>query len=92
MGPTTISLDEDAYERLTAEKREDESFSDVVRRLTAGIDLADYHGVLSSETGDALTDVIAGRRREDAEARSIREEQVTEAMENPDEGSTVDPD
>ena len=34
MGTTTISLRDRAYERLKREKREGESFSDVVLRLT----------------------------------------------------------
>lgn len=33
MGTKTITIKEDAYERLKAHKREDESFSDVVSRL-----------------------------------------------------------
>lgn len=36
MATTTISLTEDAYENLKALKREGESFSDVVLRLTGG--------------------------------------------------------
>ncbi|WP_225334005.1 antitoxin VapB family protein [Halomicrobium urmianum] len=35
MGTTTISLRDEAYDRLKEAKREDESFSDVVLRLTA---------------------------------------------------------
>lgn len=34
MATTTISLTEEAYENLKALKRDDESFSDVVQRLT----------------------------------------------------------
>lgn len=34
MGTTTISLKDEAYRMLKAEKREDESFSDVILRLT----------------------------------------------------------
>ena len=34
MATTTISLTEEAYESLKALKRDDESFSDVVQRLT----------------------------------------------------------
>lgn len=36
MGTKTISIKEEAYERLKAHKRGDESFSDVVNRLTRG--------------------------------------------------------
>jgi predicted CopG family antitoxin len=49
MGTKTVSLSDDAYERLAAEKREGESFSDVVRRLTEGVDISEFHGVLSDE-------------------------------------------
>ena len=34
MGSKTISLDEEAYQRLKKEKNGNESFSDVVKRLT----------------------------------------------------------
>ena len=34
MDVKTVGLDKEAYQRLKAEKREGESFSDVVRRLT----------------------------------------------------------
>jgi len=36
MGTKTINLMDDAYEMLKRAKRKDESFSDVVRRLTRG--------------------------------------------------------
>ena len=35
MASKTITITEDAYERLAAHKRGDESFSDVIRRLTS---------------------------------------------------------
>jgi predicted CopG family antitoxin len=59
MGTKTISLADDAYDRLKAEKRENESFSDTVRRLTTGVRLADYYGVLSDETADEMETIIA---------------------------------
>ena len=59
MGTKTISLADDAYDRLKAEKRENESFSDTVRRLTTGVRLADSYGVLSDETADEMETIIA---------------------------------
>lgn len=64
MGTTTISLSDNAYEQLKAEKRAGESFSDVVLRLTEGVDLESYYGVLSEETGEELAAIIADRRRD----------------------------
>jgi predicted CopG family antitoxin len=43
MGPKTIELDGVAYERLRAEKREGESFGDVVKRVTEAV-RADWIG------------------------------------------------
>ena len=62
MGTKTVSLSDDAYERLAAEKRESESFSDVVRRLTEGVDLSDFRGVLSDETADKIEEHVAQSR------------------------------
>jgi len=62
MGTKTISLADDAYEKLKARKREGESFSDVVRRLAGGVTLAEYHGILDEETADDLERVIEERR------------------------------
>ena len=61
MGTKTISLADDAYERLKAEKREGESFSDVVRRLTNSATLEEYYGVLDPETADELETAVRER-------------------------------
>ena len=48
MGSKTISLDEEAYSRLKQEKKENESFSDVVKRITRPIkqkSLLEFAGV-----------------------------------------------
>jgi predicted CopG family antitoxin len=49
MATKTISIMDDAYERLLRVKLKDESFSDVVRRLTEKKkgDLLKYAGILS---------------------------------------------
>mgnify|MGYP000294124233 CR=1 FL=1 len=44
MATKNITIAEDAYERLKAHKREDESFSDTIKRLTEGADVMDYSG------------------------------------------------
>ena len=62
MGTKTVSLSDDAYERLAAEKREGESFSDVVRRLTDCVSLSDFRGVLSDETADKIEEHVVQSR------------------------------
>lgn len=80
MATKTISLSEDAYERLRAMKREGESFSDVVRRLTAGVRLAEFHGALSPESADGLEAAIAAGRSDRNERRRARVESIRDAL------------
>jgi predicted CopG family antitoxin len=60
MGTTTISLKDEAYEQLKAEKHETESFSDVVLRLTATADteerIEELAGAFDPEFAAALDD------------------------------------
>lgn len=81
MGTKTISLADDAYERLRAEKREGESFSDVVRRLTEGVELSEYYGMLSEDTADELEDAVAERRKERNDLRRNRLERISDELE-----------
>jgi predicted CopG family antitoxin len=78
MGTKTISLADDAYEKLKAEKREGESFSDVVRRLAGGVTLAEYHGALDAETADELEAIVERRREERDETHRERVESITD--------------
>ena len=82
MGTKTISLADDAYERLKEKKREGESFSDVVRRLTAGVDLTEYHGALSEDTAADLEAAIADRRSRHAKRRADRRERVADSLDD----------
>jgi predicted CopG family antitoxin len=82
MGTKTISIADDAYERLNAAKREGESFSDVVRRLAPGVRLADYVGVLDEETGDELEETIMARRTEKVNDRRARRRRIVEALDD----------
>ncbi len=47
MATKNITITADAYERLKALKREDESFSDTIRRLTESADIMEYAGSCS---------------------------------------------
>jgi predicted CopG family antitoxin len=50
----TVALSESAYERLSARKREGESFSDVVERLAGERSLLEIVGTGSPEDGVAV--------------------------------------
>lgn len=63
MGTKTISLDEEAYERLRAHKREGESFSAVVKRLAGERSWREVAGIWAGETDDLEAAIEDGRER-----------------------------
>lgn len=58
--PRTIRLDDDVYERLAAEKRDEESFSDVVERLLGGDNVLDVYGKRAEQGTEDLREAING--------------------------------
>lgn len=80
MGTKTVSLADDAYERLRAEKRDGESFSDVVRRLTGRVELASVHGALSEETADGLEGELDRARDQRNDRRDRRVEELADEL------------
>ncbi|WP_178916384.1 antitoxin VapB family protein [Natronomonas gomsonensis] len=80
MGTKTISLADDAYEKLRAHKREGESFSDVVRRLAGGVTLSEYHGVIEEDTADELEEILAGRRDSRSETHRERVDTLADEL------------
>lgn len=81
MGTKTISLADDAYEKLKAHKREGESFSDVVRRLAGGVTLSEYYGVLDEDTASELEGILEGRRESRSETHRRRVSDIVDAFE-----------
>ena len=53
-----VRLEDDVYERIKANKRGDESFSDAVERLIGGRSLSDLRGVFDEDQVAEMRDAI----------------------------------
>ena len=60
MATKTITIMDDAYELLSANKQKDESFSDVIRRIAAKKDISQFAGSwkMSDKEADKVKDAI----------------------------------
>ena len=58
MATKTISITEEAYGRLMTKKAGNESFSDVINRITNKVNLLDYAGILTKQEADSLSKSI----------------------------------
>lgn len=80
----TVGLADDAYERLAALKGEDESFSDVVRRLTGAPLARRLTGSMGDETAQHYREVIGeARKRQDETRRDRIDELLGDDGDNP---------
>lgn len=63
MATKTIGVREEVYERLAAEKREGESFSDALARVLDAVD-ADWRASFGryAEEGDELAEIVSAQR------------------------------
>lgn len=69
-----VRLDDDVYERIKANKRDDESFSDAVERLIGGRSLRELRDVFDEEQVTEMRDAIDATDREDRdEVRDLAE-------------------
>jgi predicted CopG family antitoxin len=63
MSTKTISITEEAYERLKSKKSENESFTDVINKITGKRSLLELAGFLSEEEADRLEKHIKEGRK-----------------------------
>jgi len=82
MGTKTIGLREDAYERLKARKREDESFTELVNRLLdeSTADWREGFGSLSTDEAGDLEEFAREAREGLGTGLSDRQAGVVEAL------------
>lgn len=87
MGTKTIGLDDEAYERLSAEKRADESFSDTVKRLTETVaeDWRKGFGSYADRDMETLRAVAADQRAATSEGLATRQHEAIERFADSDE-------
>ncbi len=73
MGSKTISLKDSAYEALLSLKDEDESFSDVIEKLTKEKtpDYSDFNGILSEKTVESIKEMKEKRKESGRIKRTI---------------------
>lgn len=80
MGTKTISITDDAYKRLLNLKKENESFSMVINRVTGKTLLSQIQGILSEKTADELERNIKESRKKHAKLREARMKRIKEAF------------
>jgi predicted CopG family antitoxin len=72
VGVRTLTITDAAYERLAAQKRPGESFTDVVLRLTGRRSLADLPALISPSEARALAEAVLAAQDERRDARRRR--------------------
>lgn len=62
MATKTISITEEAYDRLKARKSETESFTDIINKITNKRSIMELAGILTKDEGTKLEKYIRERR------------------------------
>ena len=73
MGTKSVRLDEEVYERIAAHKRDDETFSEAIGRLTSDYSLLAFAGGASAAETDRHRELLA---EADAKASEDRHERL----------------
>ncbi len=78
MGTKTIGVKDDAYERLKARKREDESFTDLVNRLLdeSTADWREGFGTLDADSAAELERVVEQSRMRTSTGLARRQQEA----------------
>ncbi|MEK6825287.1 MAG: antitoxin VapB family protein [Nanoarchaeota archaeon] len=80
MATKNISLTEEAYRRLRGLGKENESFSEIVIRITGKPSLSKFFGVLSRESGEKLEKAIEERRNKHRKSRFERVSRIVKEL------------
>ena len=75
MATKTISITEEAYERLKMRKENNESFTDVINKITGKRNIMELAGILSNNEAEQMKKHIQGiRERSRERMERIREQ------------------
>lgn len=77
MATKTLTITEDAYDRLNTLKEETESFSEVIRRITCKVKLSDFAGLLTAEEARNAKERIRKMRKASSERMKKIKEQLS---------------
>lgn len=86
MGTKTIGVRDEVYERLSARKRENESFTDLMNRLLdeTQADWREGFGTLDSDAAEELEHVVERSRADTATGLVARQQETLEELSGTD--------
>jgi predicted CopG family antitoxin len=76
LGTKNISISEEAYERLSALKKSNESFTEVINRLTEKRSILELAGVLTEREGRELNETLSMLRGRSSERITLTMKKV----------------
>lgn len=87
MGTKTIGIRDDAYERLKARKRDDESFTDLVNRLLDETEASwrEGFGTLDADEVEELEHLVKASREQMSGGLAARQHETSKILFEPDE-------